>query len=203
VTFTTYRAPVEPSDAFRVDMRIVRADPITTDVPNGSSPAASPVTVQVGSTFGVRIEISNLSSDPRDVLVLVDGTAPASAASGPRSSLVVAESQESAVVSEKDGRTFCVRGLNPDHDDPASDPAAGGDGASARRSTDDLVLIDTAVHVGEVKGGSSGVATLRLLPLRDGTLPIPKIQLLDRRRGKRYDAPHTLSVVVGTSESKR
>jgi hypothetical protein len=180
VTWTSSRAPVEPSDAFRVDLSILEGD----DGSSGSS-EASPRGIRVGSVFRVQLEISNLSSDARDVVVQVEG----------HSAATKDDSRAAATaVSEKDGRKFSVGGLAvPSENDP--------DRREAHGSSSGLLMVDGAIRVGEIKGSATTVARLRLVPLRSGTLRVPNLELLDRRRGnKRYDAPHNLRVFVHPSD---
>jgi len=40
---------------------------------------------------------------------------------------------------------------------------------------------------------------MRFIPLRPGTLQLPNFVLIDRRRGKWYDASHNLRLVVQDS----
>ena len=162
VQWTSSRLPLEPTDAFRVDLAIEQKHDKSH--------------VEVGSTFCVDLDITNLSAESRDVMVIVDGSS-----SDPASTKPV----KTAIVSEKDGQKFGVWGL---------DEASGEDPVTGTEA--ELLAVDVALLLGELRGSSSKKAQLRFIALKDGTLTIPRLRLMDRRRGKLYDAPHNLRVVV-------
>ena len=81
-----------------------------------------------------------------------------------------------SVVSEKGGQKFGLVG----GDDERSD----------------LLVIDNALILGELKGRASMEAKIRLIPLREGTTNVPNFKLIDSRTGKRYACIHKLQTVV-------
>ena len=91
-----------------------------------------------------------------------------------------------AVVSEVNGYTFGVWGLIADADNPVF-----------RLDRDqDLLAIDAALLLGEIKGHHSVEAQLRFNPLREGTLDVPNMQLFDKRNRKWYYCNHKLNIVA-------
>ena len=91
-----------------------------------------------------------------------------------------------AVVSEVNGYTFGVWGLIADADNPVF-----------RLDRDqDLLAIDAALLLGEIKGHHSVEAQLRFNPLREGTLDVPNMQLFDKRNRKWYYCTHKLNIVA-------
>jgi hypothetical protein len=63
----------------------------------------------------------------------------------------------------------------------------------------ELVAMDSALLLGEIAGRASTRAKLRLIPLREGTLCIPNINLVDEQTGRRYVCVHRLEAVVAAS----
>lgn len=94
-----------------------------------------------------------------------------------------------AVVSEVNGYTFGVWGL------------AGDDDGTTRHHRDhELLAVDAALLLGEVKGQHSIEAELRFVPLREGTLDVPNLKLYDKRGGRWYNCVHTLKIVAAAKE---
>jgi len=60
----------------------------------------------------------------------------------------------------------------------------------------DLLAIDAALLLGEIKGHHSVEAELRFNPLREGTLAVPNMQLFDKRNRKWYYCTHKLNIVA-------
>lgn len=88
------------------------------------------------------------------------------------------------VVSEVNGYTFGVLGLDGDDD------------GTVRYSRDhELLAVDTALLLGEVKGQNSIEAELRFVPLREGTLDVPNLRLYDNCTERWYDCVHSLQIV--------
>lgn len=95
-----------------------------------------------------------------------------------------------AVVSEVNGYTFGVWGLSGDDD-----------GTTRHHRDHELLAVDAALLLGEVKGQHSIEAELRFVPLREGTLDVPNLKLYDKRGCKWYNCVHTLKIVARQSES--
>jgi hypothetical protein len=217
--WTTGRLAQEPSDAFRIDMQLQNKE------------------FYVGEPFTIFLRVKNLSAEARDMMLLVAKdsdkqqsnatltttsstqalatpttnnlnvkssnpaatNSAAAAQTPPRSSV-----PNTAVVSEVNGYTFGVWGLIADADNPVF-----------RLDRDqDLLAIDAALLLGEVKGHHSVEAQLRFNPLREGTLDVPNMQLFDKRNRKWYYCTHKLNIVarqqpptskssnIGTAEPK-
>ena len=210
--WTSSRVGVENSDAFRVDL---------------SLRGGATTVCRVGAPFVVSLRILNLSVEPRDLMLLMakddekrnrdlrweqqqqssgDGTV-RSRRRRIRSDAVrsgdyylqqrgVSSQQSSkssnvfntAVVSEVNGYTFGVWGLS------------GEDDGTARHHRDhELLAVDAALLLGEVKGQHSIQAELRFVPLREGTLDVPNLKLFDKRELKWYNCMHTLKIVATQS----
>lgn len=140
--FHTARSAAEPSDGLGVQMHI------ETD------------TVRVGAPLSLALEVSNLSFETRQLMLMID-----------RESNL----NKWAIVSDVQGQKFGISG-----------PEEG----------QDLLAVDAALVLGELKGNSSTKATLRLIPLRPGALSIPNFRFVDHRSGKRYYCAHKLQAVA-------
>jgi hypothetical protein len=145
--WTTSRAAVEPADTFRVDMNLQDGGECT-----------------VGAPLTVNMEISNLSAESRQLMLLVDNNN---------------TTGRWSIVSEKEGYKFGFGGPDGERE---------------------LLAVDAALRLGELKGHSSTKAKLRVIPLREGTLSIPNFQLVDSRTGKRYSCVHRLQVVAASAK---
>ena len=89
-----------------------------------------------------------------------------------------------AVVSEVSGYTFGCWGLS------------GYDDGTIRHNRDhDLLAVDAALLLGEVKGQHAIEAELRFVSLREGTLSVPNLKLYDKVEQKWYDCYHTLKII--------
>jgi hypothetical protein len=152
-TWTTSRSAVEPADSFRFDMSL-----------------ADGAECIVGAPLQVNMEITNLSTESRQLMLIVESETP----------------KKTVVVSEKGGYKFGLWGM------PSN---------TSLEHDQELLAVDAALLLGEVKGQSSTRAKLRVIPLREGTLSIPNFKLVDSRTGKRYNCIHKLQVVV--QEEKR
>lgn len=147
-TWTSCRSAVEPADSFRVDMTLAEDSECI-----------------VGAPLQVNMEITNLSTESRQLMLIVDIEAP----------------KKTVVVSEKGGYRFGLWGM------PSN---------TSLEFEQELLAVDAALLLGEVKGQSSTRAKLRVIPLREGTLSIPNFKLVDSRTGKRYNCIHKLQAVV-------
>lgn len=201
--WTSSRVGVENSDAFRIDMSL-RGDPTSW---------------RVGAPLVVSLRVLNLSMEPRDLMLIMakDGEGTDSTSSGLRyggqrqrtkkagdnlkilhqpSNAVRRPSKRenhrfnTAVVSEVNGYTFGVWGLTGDDD-----------GTIRHHRDHELLAVDAALLLGEVKGQHSIETELRFVPLKEGTLDVPNLKLYDKRGKKWYNCIHTLKIVAkeGTS----
>src|SRR5210317_856744 len=196
--WTSSRVGVENSDAFRLDMYL----------------RGGLETVCVGAPIVVSLRVLNLSMEPRDLMLLMakDGEGTNSGLqwerpveSSRRGSQIMRtktmlhnrlqtnvrapsrdnRSFNTAVVSEVNGYTFGVWGL------------AGDDDGTTRHHRDhELLAVDAALLLGEVKGQHSIEAELRFVPLREGTLDVPNLKLYDKRGMRWYNCVHTLKIVA-------
>jgi len=93
-----------------------------------------------------------------------------------------------AVVSEVNGYTFGVWGLSGDDD-----------GTTRQNRDHELLAVDAALLLGDVKGQHSVEAELRFVPLREGTLDVPNLKLYDKAHGKWYNCIHCLKIIAAAS----
>jgi hypothetical protein len=125
-SWTTCAAAVEPGDAFRVDLSLAEDDECI-----------------VGAPLTVNMNVYNLSTESRQLMLLVDSESKKA-------------SSNSVVVTEKDGYKFGVWGLSSD--------------SGARDIPDqrerELLTMDTALLLGELKGQTSTKVTLRMIPCK-------------------------------------
>jgi len=99
------------------------------------------------------------------------------------------QSVNSAVVSEVNSYTFGVWGLSGDDD------------GTVRYSRDhELLAVDAALLLGEVKGQHSIEAELRFVPLREGTLDVPDLKLYDRLGRQWFNCVHKLKIVASSKQ---
>jgi len=211
--WTTARLAVEPADAFRVDLSLV----------------GSASTCKVGAPVVVSLRVMNLSSETKDLMLLMakdeessrdkDGGGlgfggfnrryrkkPYGSSSASVQSFVTSASTplvggrpysqlhstshgvNTAVVSEVNGYTFGVWGLSGDDD------------GTARHNRDhELLAVDAALLLGEVKAQHAIEAELRFVPLREGTLDVPNLKLYDKLGGRWYNTIHLLKLVATAS----
>jgi hypothetical protein len=202
--WTSSRVGVENSDAFRVDMSI-RGDPTSW---------------RVGAPLVVSLRVLNLSMEPRDLMLIMakDGEGTDSSTSGLRygdqqqtttkragdnvkmlhqpTKAVRRRSKKenhrfnTAVVSEVNGYTFGVWGLTGDDD-----------GTTRHHRDHELLAVDAALLLGEVKGQHSIETELRFVPLKEGTLDVPNLKFYDKRGKKWYNCIHTLKIVAKEGKS--
>ncbi|KAL9186872.1 hypothetical protein ACHAXT_010592 [Thalassiosira profunda] len=201
--WTSSRVGTEHSDAFRVDLSL-----------RGGRDA--PARRRVGAPLAVQLRVLNLSAEPRDLMLLMakDGEGansglkwerPKRAAGRGRAGRRGADrgkprvqpqpaaqenrSFNTAVVSEVNGYTFGVWGLSGDDD-----------GTTRHHRDHELLAVDAALLLGEVKGQHSIEAELRFVPLREGTLDVPNLKLYDKRGMRWYNCVHTLKIVARQGE---
>ena len=189
VRWTTSRVAVENSDAFKVDM---------------SLRGGSNTSYCVGAPVIVSLRVLNLSVEPRELMLFVakDGEnihadAKKNTMLHNRAKMLGQQNEDpflkenkllnTAVVSEVNGYTFGVWGLSD-----------GDDGTTRYHRDHDLLAIDAALLLGEVKGQRSVDAELRFIPLREGTLDVPHLKLYDKRAGRWYSCIHTLKIVAAS-----
>jgi len=191
-------------DAFRIDMSLLESK------------------FFVGAPFVVYLQVLNLSQEDRDLMLLMakdeEGkstptsyltnniSSNATATTTASTSIPSLEDKEgsmkrysysqtmqhhsvnTAVVSEVNGYTFGVWGL------------AGEDDGTIRHNRDhELLAVDAALLLGEVKGQHTIQAELRFVPLREGTLDVPNLKLYDKLGGRWYDCVHMLKIVASAN----
>lgn len=174
--WTTSPAAIEPSDSFRIEMSFADDMPCI-----------------VGAPLTVLLDVYNLSMEPRHLMLLVDGVLTSSQTASNNANSLSPTSRrnstttKSVVVSEQGGYKFGIWGLSP-----VSTPAR--DTPDEREF--DLIAVDVALLLGEVKGQSSTKAKLRVVPLTEGTLRLPSFKLVDNRTGRRYNCIHRLDAIA-------
>ena len=196
--WTTSQVTNESSNAFRVNLSVLEE---------------SKHHCHVGSQVLVSLKVKNLSDEPRnltlvmakeeypeddidtrkhDVNSFADGDVRESNES--MSKLLSTNTQPAlgvndAVVSEVNGYTFSVWGLN------------GNDDGTVRYNRDhELLAVDAKLLLGEVKGQQSIEAKLRFIPLREGSLKVPNLRLYDDYNQRWYDCNHTLRLITSASQ---
>lgn len=200
--WTSSRVGVENSDAFRIDM---------------SLRGGLETTCRVGAPIVISLRVLNLSMESRDLMLLMakDGEGTDSGLQWERpidgkrrragrrdsgqhllhqSNINVPQTKENhsfntAVVSEVNGYTFGVWGFSGDDD-----------GTTRHHRDHELLAVDAALLLGEVKGQHSIEAELRFVPLREGTLDVPNLKLYDKRQQRWYNCVHTLKIVAKQSD---
>jgi hypothetical protein len=135
----------------------------------------------VGAPLTLCLDIANLSLENRDLMILVDNTTREAG----EVSVEKKKAAKTAVVCEVGGAKFGVWGLAGNATSQVQVDPDGG-----------LLTVDVALLMGEVKASSSKTAEIRFIPLREGTLMLPNLKLIDRRRGRWYHAVHNLQLVV-------
>jgi len=200
--WTSSRVGVENSDAFRVDMSL-----------RGS---LETIDRRVGAPLIVSLRVLNLSMEPRDLMLLMAKDGEGRKSNGLRWERPVDKGRarrtgqrgncrdkllhhypenaahdkdnhrfNTAVVSEVNGYTFGVWGLSGDDD-----------GTTRHHRDHELLAVDAALLLGEVKGQHSIEAELRYVPLREGTLDVPNLKLYDKKGMKWYNCVNTLQIVA-------
>lgn len=210
-------------DAFRVDMAL-------------RDPDKCPV---VGAPVIVSLRVTNLSNDAKDLMLLMakdeDRTShnrntyhrqpprtsmhrrpvgnssssnKSNSTNGSNGKTDSSGSQQkqtvhTAVVSEVNGYTFGVWGLL------SNNSALHDDGTLRYHRDHELLAVDAALLLGEVKSNQTMDAELRFVPLREGTLDIPNLKLYDKVAKRWYSCVHMLKIVAAagnatttTNESK-
>ena len=130
----------------------------------------------VRTPFVVSLRVMNLGETTRDLMLLMAKESE----DGDEAHTVDAPS-----VAKVNGYTFGVWGLSGDED-----------GTIWHKKDNELLAVDSALLLGEVKSQHSVDAQIRFIPLREGTLRIPDFKLFDRKEGKWYNCPHKLLVVT-------
>jgi len=141
----------------------------------------------VGAPLVVSLRVMNLSTKTRDLMLLMAKDDDKNTMTSPQrqSGAVTA-----AVVSQVNGYTFGVWGLSEDDD-----------GTKRQNRDHDLLAVDAALLLGEVKGQHSVDAELRFVPLREGTLDVPNLKLYDKTESKWYNCVHKLQIVATAQKS--
>ncbi len=172
----------------------------------------------VGAQVVVHLKVANLSSDPRDLMLIMAkddeeedvgvsgdkningmglaGGDPRSMASSLGMSSAsakntVSSSQTDRVNSVNNAVVYEVSGYTF-----GCWGLSGNDNGTVPYTRDrHLLAVDAALLLGEVKGQLSVEAELRFVPLREGTLSIPNFKLYDKIQAKWYDCFHTLKII--------
>eukprot|EP00590_Aulacoseira_subarctica_P000037 CAMPEP_0172438260 /NCGR_PEP_ID=MMETSP1064-20121228/72704_1 /TAXON_ID=202472 /ORGANISM="Aulacoseira subarctica , Strain CCAP 1002/5" /LENGTH=557 /DNA_ID=CAMNT_0013186805 /DNA_START=161 /DNA_END=1835 /DNA_ORIENTATION=- len=177
-TWTTERVAVVPADALRVDLSLRESR------------------YKVGAPLVISIRVLNLSNEDRNLMLLMakDESSNSNETSSYGAPLRTNKpgnrgySVNTAVVSEVNGYTFGVWGLSGDDD-----------GTTRQNRDHELLAVDAALLLGDVKGQHSIEAELRFVPLREGTLDVPNLKLYDKAHGKWYNCIHCLKIVAAAS----
>ena len=175
--WNTGRIAVEPADAFRIDMNVAQQFNY------------------VGVPLVVTLRVLNLSTETRDLMLLMAKDDDKIRTINNSNSNIITSRQQSgavntAVVSEVNGYTFGVWGLSGDDD-----------GTTRHNRDHELLAVDAALLLGEVKGQHSVDAELRFVPLREGTLDVPNLKLYDKTEGKWYNCIHKLQIVAAAKKA--
>ena len=188
IEFTTAPSMAMMTDAFRVDMELA----------HGSNKNGI-----VGAPISVQLQVTNLSNDTKDLMLLMakdeersthnSGGAGGSTASVAQTNENTSQTIHTAVVSEVNGYTFGVWGL-------LSKNSAQRDDGTLRYHRDyDLLAVDAALLLGEVKAHQTKHAQLRFVPLREGVLDIPNLKLYDKISSRWYSCIHMLKIVAASA----
>lgn len=174
--WTTERVAVVPADALRVDLSLRESR------------------YKVGAPLVISIRVLNLSNEDRNLMLLMakdessnNDNASSNRGFGPRINSR-GYAVNTAVVSEVNGYTFGVWGLSGDDD-----------GTTRQNRDHELLAVDAALLLGDVKGQHSVEAELRFVPLREGTLDVPNLKLYDKAHGKWYNCIHCLKIIAAAS----
>ena len=174
--WTTERVAVVPADALRVDLTLRESR------------------YKVGAPLVISIRVLNLSNEDRNLMLLMAKdernsgyTSSSNRGLGSRSN-TRGYAVNTAVVSEVNGYTFGVWGLSGDDD-----------GTTRQNRDHELLAVDAALLLGDVKGQHSVEAELRFVPLREGTLDVPNLKLYDKAHGKWYNCIHCLKIIAAAS----
>eukprot|EP00978_Attheya_sp_CCMP212_P001317 scaffold2747_cov51-Attheya_sp.AAC.2 len=190
--WTTARVAVEPADAFRIDLSLRESQ------------------CKVGAPLVVQLKVLNLSHQTRDLMLLMAKDEDNNKTGGvnmlttrnrksplkKKSNTTNNDTQKeehcgvnTAVVSEVNGYTFGVWGLSGDDD-----------GTIRHNRDHELLAVDAALLLGQVKGQQFIEAELRFVPLREGTLDVPNLRLYDKIAGNWYNCIHMLKIVVAAKD---
>lgn len=142
-------------------------------------------TCQVGAPFSVNCRVENLAEETRDLLLVMP--------KGGNENEDYDEDDDvnPPVVSDANGYSFGVWGLS-----------SGDDKDALSFSKDELLAMDAAIMLGEVKGQQSVNAEIRFVPLKEGPLRIPDFKLYDKRDEEWYSCAHKLCVVASSDGAK-
>jgi hypothetical protein len=134
----------------------------------------------VGAPLTLSLEIANLSSEERDLTLMVDHKSQSTIPD-------LGADEDLSLVSNKGGQSFGVLGLFTDDQD------------ATNRNDHELLAVDVALLLGEIKGHESTIVELRFIPLREGTLAVPFLKLVDEKSGRWYNCVHNLRIVAKLS----
>jgi len=197
--WTTTRCAKGTTDAFRVSLSVQEAE------------------CTVGAQVVVSLKVMNLNDDARDLMLLMakddtsshneelnnnhirydggyakndTGSVGMEGVSTINSSTnKLPSGVNNAIVYEVNGYIFGVLGISGDDD-----------GTVRYNKDHELLAVDAALLLGEVKAQHSIDAELRFVPLREGILDVPNLKLYDRYSGNWYDCVHTLKIISVPSQ---
>jgi hypothetical protein len=137
----------------------------------------------VGAPMEVSLDVLNLSSEERDLMLTIEHDSQNTVMG------LGFITDEVAAVSQKNGQSFSVLGLSNDK------------GRGIPDGCDlELLAVDIALLLGEIKGHASATAKLRFIPLQEGTLTVPFFKLVDKKSGVFYKCIHNLRIVAKRAE---
>jgi len=203
--WTTSRVILGKADAFRINLSLQETQ------------------CNVGAQVVVSLKVMNLSDESRDLMLLMakeehptdddngggveekynnnnnamtytggtikGGISSVESNEEEKSDVSTALGINNAIVYEVNGYTFGVWGLS------------GEDDGTVRYNRDhELLAVDAALLLGEVKGQHSIDAELRFVPLREGILKVPNLKLYDKYTGSWYDCVHTLQIITAPNQ---
>jgi hypothetical protein len=175
------RATFQPTDSFRVSLRLVSNPDRLESGPTDPSPGDAPSrrSFMAGIPFGVEVSLENLGVEPRNIQI------------------EVLEEQSS------DSESLASDEQKFESSSARAAPPVGTD-YSARGWTEPrfLVTIDETADVGVVpsKTTRSEAAVLRFVPTRSGAYKIPPLRLIDRLTEQSYYCFHSLCALVDSSQ---
>eukprot|EP00957_Ditylum_brightwellii_P200098 15253752-Ditylum_brightwellii.AAC.1 len=121
---------------------------------------------------------------------------------------VMSGRSSASVVSMQSSKGYCMGGNQPHGVNTANISEVNGytfgacffsgddDGTTRHNRDHELLAVDAALLLGEVKGQHTIEAELRFVLLREGTLDVPNLKLYDQMGGKWYNCVHLLKIVV-------
>jgi hypothetical protein len=179
------RATFQPTDSFRVSLRLVsnpdRLESGPTDPSTGDTLSSRSFTA--GIPFGVQVSLENLGVEPRNIQIEVLDEPSSDSESLARDEPKF-ESSSAMIVA------------------PVTPPVDTDFSARGWTKPQFLVTIDETADLGVVpsKSTRSEAAVLRFVPTRSGAYKIPPLRLIDRLTDQSYYCFHSLCAFVDSSQ---